>query len=459
MNSAKKLTCFKAYDVRGKLGEEIDEDIAYRIGRAIAQSQMAKTMVMGFDARATSHGLADMVAKGICDAGADVLDIGLAGTEEMYAAVTQFGACAGVEITASHNPIDYNGMKIVGRGSKPLSDEGFRAIKYLAGESNFSQPKQIGAVFDKKKEARAAYVEKVLGFVDCSKLRRLKIVINSGNGAAGPTIDAINKELKERCVKTNFVFVNHDPDPTFPNGIPNPLLKQNRSSTANAVITEKADFGVAFDGDFDRCFFFDHNGGFISGEYMVGLLSEVFLNKEKGTTIIHDLRVILNTIDIVAKCGGHAVASKTGHAFVKAAMRKRDAIYGGEMSAHHYFRDFAYCDSGIIPWLLVWEHLSVLNLSLSELISKRRNCFPSSGELNFIVSNAETCIERFQNYFASSAISVDEFDGLSMTFDTWRFNLRKSNTEPLIRLNIETKGDDLLLQKKTSELKFLIEQP
>ena len=459
MNSSKNLTCFKAYDVRGKLGEELNEGIAYKIGRATAESLNAKIVVVGFDARATSPDLAHAVAKGICEAGADVVDIGLCGTEQVYAAVTEFDACAGIEVTASHNPIDYNGMKIVGRGSKPLSDHEFIAIKKLAEESNFAQQQKEGAVINKKEAARATYIEKVLGFVDCANLKPLKIVINSGNGAAGPTLDAINKKLKVKGVKTNFVFVHHDPDPTFPNGIPNPLLEENRSSTANAVIEQNADFGVAFDGDFDRCFFFDHLGNFIPGEYVVGLLAEIFLNKEKGATIIHDPRVIWNTIDVVGKCGGHAVASKTGHAYVKTAMRARNAIYGGEMSAHHYFRDFFYCDSGVIPWLLVWEYLSMSNLSISDLISERRNRFPSSGELNFTVPDAADCIERVRSHFAQGAALIDELDGLSMSFDCWRFNLRKSNTEPLVRLNVETRGDDILLRDKINELELLIKQP
>ncbi len=458
MNSVDKLTCFKAYDIRGKLGDELNEDIAYRVGRATAQSTNSKIVAVGFDARATSPNLYRSVARGICDAGADVLDIGLAGTEEVYAAVTEFDACAGIEVTASHNPIDYNGMKIVSRGSQPLSDDEFKAIKKLAEESNFSQSKKAGSVLDKKEAARIAYVEKVLRFVSFANLKPLKIVFNSGNGAAGLTLNAINGKLKEKGVQTNFIFVHHNPDPTFPHGIPNPLLEENRSSTMDAVIKEKADFGVAFDGDFDRCFFFNHAGDFIPGEYVVGLLAEVFLNKEKGTTIIHDPRVIWNTTDVVSKCGGQAITSKTGHAFVKAVMRKSGAIYGGEMSAHHYFRDFAYCDSGMIPWLLVWEHLSVSNLSLSDLISVRRNRFPSSGELNFTVPNADTCIERVQNHFTSKAMSIDELDGLSMTFDTWRFNLRKSNTEPLVRLNLETRGDLALLKEKTEKLKNLIVQ-
>ena len=453
MTSGKNLTCFKAYDVRGKLGEELNEDIAYRIGRATAQSQKAKIVAVGFDARATSPDLAQAMAKGICDGGADVLEIGLSGTEEMYAAVTEFEACAGIVVTASHNPIDYNGMKIVGNESKPLSNQKFKAIKKLAEGNSFMQPAKKGTIIDKKEEARDAYVKKVLRFIDCSRLKPLKIVINSGNGAAGPTLDALNKTIKEIGIKTNFVFVHHNPDPSFPNGIPNPLLKENRSSTADAVITEKADFGVAFDGDFDRCFFFDHSGDFIPGEYMVGLLAEVFLNKENGSTIIHDTRVVWNTMDVIEKCGGRAFASKTGHAFVKAAMRNRGAIYGGEQAP--LLRDFAYCDSGVIPLLLVWEHLSSTNLSLSDLIAEQKNRFPSSGELNFTLFNAANCIESVQNYFAKKAVSIDELDGLSMSFDRWRFNLRKSNTEPLVRLNIETKGDQDLLKEKIEELTAL----
>ena len=458
MNSGKNLTCFKVYDVRGKLGEELNEGIAYKIGRATAQLQEAKTMVVGYDARASSPNLFRAVVKGICDAGADVFDIGLSGTEEVYASVSEFDACGGIEVTASHNPIDYNGMKMISRTAKPLSDQEFRAIKKLAEGNSFIQPENKGIVLNKKEEARSAYIKKVLGFVDSTKLKPLKIVINSGNGAAGPTVDAINKKFIEKGVQTNFVFVHHEPDPTFPNGIPNPLLKENRSSTANAVIAEKADFGVAFDGDFDRCFFFDHSGDFIPGEYMVGLLAEVFLNKEKGATIIHDPRVVWNTIDVVEKFCGQAVVTKTGHAFVKAAMKQADAIYGGEMSAHHYFRDFSYCDSGIIPWLLVWEYLSLSNFSLSDLIAKQKNRFPSSGELNFKVANAVSCIEKVQEHFVSKAALINELDGLSMSFDNWRFNLRKSNTEPLVRLNVETRGDHSLLKEKTEELKTLIKK-
>ena len=293
--------------------------------------------------------------------------------------------------------------------------------------------------------------------MNLQNLKPLKIVINSGNGAAGPVVDVLNKKFKQADVKTNFVFVHHEPNSLFPNGIPNPLLKENRSATADVVVRERADFGVAFDGDFDRCFFFDDRGSFIAGEYVIGLLSEVFLLKEKGAKIVHDPRVIWNTMDVVDRFNGHALLSKTGHAFFKATMRKHKAIYGGEMSAHHYFRDFAYCDSGMIPWLVTWQLLSETKSTLSELIDRRKSLFPSSGELNFIVSDAVKCFKRIKESFLSDAILIEELDGLSMTFANWRFNLRKSNTEPLVRLNIETRCDQSLLIQKTKELKALID--
>ena len=457
MKTRNKLNCFKAYDVRGKLGEELNEKIAYRIGKATVHSLKATIIAVGFDARETSPSFAQAVAKGICDAGADVLEIGLCGTEEIYSAVSEFKADAGIEITASHNPIDYNGMKIVKDGSQPLTSWEFANIKRLAEENICMTTDLSGSIIDKTVYARETYIEKILSFVNLQNLKPLKIVINSGNGAAGPTIDALNSALVEKGVKTNFVYVHHDPDPLFPNGIPNPLLTENRSATADAVILEKAEFGVAFDGDFDRCFLFDHKGNFIPGEYLVGLLTEIFLNKEKGGKIVHDPRVVWNTIDVVNECNGNAVVTKTGHAFVKAAMRNAGAIYGGEMSAHHYFRDFYYCDSGMIPWLMLWELLSKKKVSLGQLITERFMLFPSSGELNFKVSKARNIIRKVKATFSRDAISINEVDGLSMTFENWRFNLRQSNTEPLIRLNVETRGNQLLLKKKTKELKSLID--
>lgn len=456
MIQKKDLKCFKSYDVRGKLGRELNRNISYRIGRSVAQSLNAKTVVVGFDARETSPSLATAVTEGILDAGSAVFNIGLSGTEEVYSAVTQLDADAGIEITASHNPIDYNGMKIVKNKSKPLSSKEFSKIKSLAEEANFLDVQNKGIIVDKQKEAREKYLKKVLSFVDIEQLKTLRIVINSGNGAAGPVLDALNSLMQKAGVKTDFVFVNHVPDPSFPNGIPNPLLEENRSATADIVKLEKADFGVAFDGDFDRCFLFDHQGRFVPGEYVVGLISEVFLGKEKGATVVHDPRVIWNTKDVVKRCGGSAVLSKTGHAFVKDKMRKVRAIYGGEMSAHHYFRDFFYCDSGMVAWLLIWELISKSDSLLGDLVSERKRQFPSSGEINFKISDAKKSIKMVQDFYYTNAKAIDRTDGLSISFENWRFNLRSSNTEPLVRLNVETMGDRPLLDAKKEELTKLI---
>ena len=435
------LSCFKAYDIRGEIGVNIDEDIAYRIGRAAAQHFGAKSIVIGFDARETSPAFAAAAARGAMDAGADVLDIGMAGTEEMYWAVTEFSAWAGIEVTASHNPINFNGMKIVKSGSQPLDDAGdFQVIKALAGSQEWSSRAEVGKELDRSEVARKAYVDRVLSFVDVKALRPLKIVVNSGNGAAGPTFDALADRLTELGAPLEFIRVHHTPDATFPNGIPNPLLPENHSSTADVVKAEKADFGVAFDGDFDRCFFFDETGQFVPGEYVVGLLASIFLEKEAGAQIVHDPRVIWNTQDIVAHKGGIAVQSKTGHAFIKQTMRSHEAVYGGEMSAHHYFRDFAYCDSGMIPWLLIAELVSRSRRSLGDWVKDRFSAFPSSGEMNFKVDDAGTAIENVLSAYRADARSLDETDGVSLAFNDWRFNLRRSNTEPLVRLNVEGKG-------------------
>jgi len=436
-----ELTCFKAYDIRGEIGVNIDEDIAYRIGRAVAQHFNAKSVVIGFDARETSPAFAAAASQGARDAGADVINIGMAGTEEMYWAVTEFGACAGIEVTASHNPINYNGMKIVKSGSQPLDDAGdFQVIKALAGSQNWSSGAEIGKELDRTAEARKAYVDRVLSFVDVKALRSLKIVVNSGNGAAGPTFDALADRLSFLGAPLEFIRVHHVPDATFPNGIPNPLLPENHPATADVVKAEGADFGVAFDGDFDRCFFFDETGQFVPGEYVVGLLATIFLEKEVGAKIVHDPRVIWNTQDIVTRKGGIAVQSKTGHAFIKQMMRFHEAIYGGEMSAHHYFRNFAYCDSGMIPWLLIAELVSRSGRSLGEWVKDRFAAFPSSGEMNFKVADAGRAIENVLSAYRADALYIDETDGVSLAFDGWRFNLRRSNTEPLVRLNVEGKG-------------------
>ena len=452
-----ELTCFKAYDIRGEIGVNIDEGIAYRIGRAVAQHFGAKSVVIGFDARETSPAFAAAAARGAMDAGADVLDIGMAGTEEMYWAVTEFGACAGIEVTASHNPINYNGMKIVKSASQPLDDAAdFQVIKALAASQDWVSPTRVGETRGVAGAAREKYADRVLGFVDAATLVPLKIVINSGNGAAGLTLDAILDRLAAQGAPVEVIRVHHDPDSTFPNGIPNPLLSENHSATADVVKAEGADFGVAFDGDFDRCFFFDETGQFIPGEYVVGLLASVFLEKEVGAKIVHDPRVIWNTQDIVNRKGGISVQSKTGHAFIKQTMRFHYAVYGGEMSAHHYFRDFAYCDSGMIPWLLIAELVSRSQRSLGNWVKDRFSAFPSSSEINFKVNNASKAIENVLSAYRADALSIDEIDGVSLAFEDWRFNLRRSNTEPLVRLNVEGKSEANAVETHVSAIADLL---
>ena len=452
-----ELTCFKAYDIRGEIDININEAIAYRVGRSVAQHFNSKSIVVGFDARETSPAFAKAVGQGIMDAGSNLIDIGLAGTEEMYWAVSNFSASAGIMVTASHNPINYNGMKIVKSGSRPLDDnEDFKAIKNLAETEKWTKTDNKGSHLDYSDQARSDYVTKVMSFVNRNELKPLKIVINSGNGAAGPTFDAIEKKLNTNYPKIEFVRVDHTPDSTFPNGIPNPLLPENHHKTADIVKNVGADFGVAFDGDFDRCFFFDETGKFVPGEYLVGLLASIFLEKEQGATIVHDPRVIWNTQDIVSQKGGKAEQSKTGHAFIKQTMRKHEAVYGGEMSAHHYFRDFAYCDSGMIPWLLVAELVSIKNQSLGDLVKDRVSSFPSSGEINFKVKDADSSITSVLENYRTQAKTLDEMDGFSLTIDDWRFNLRKSNTEPLVRLNVESKGTSINLNEQVKKISKLL---
>jgi phosphomannomutase len=452
------LNCFKAYDIRGRLGVDLNEDIAYRIGRGFARALPAQKVVIGRDCRASSETLTAAVIAALLAEGVEVLDLGLAGTEEMYHATTHFAADAGITVTASHNPIDYNGMKIVRRGSAPLdSATGLSAIRAIAERGEFGPEKSRGQHRDVSAEARAAYVETVLSFVDVSALKPLSVLVNAGNGTAGPTFDAIAAGLDRLGAPLRFVRLHHTPDGSFPHGIPNPLLPENRPMTADAVLAAGADLGVAWDGDFDRCFFFDHKGGFIDGEYIVGLLAEVFLAKEVGASIVHDPRVVWNTKDIVAASGGVAVQSRTGHAFVKQAMRDTKAVYGGEMSAHHYFRDFVYCDSGMIPWLLIVELISRRGMTLAELVAGRQAAFPSSGEINFHLSNPPAAIARVRAQFEPDATSVDETDGLSLEMGAWRFNLRSSNTEPVVRLNVESRGQADQLQGRVAAISALLQ--
>ena len=451
-----ELTCFKAYDIRGRIGDNLDEDIARVIGRGFALALGAKRVVLGRDIRASSEALAAAVAEGLVAQGVEVLDLGLSGTEEMYFSTTHFGADGGICVTASHNPMDYNGMKMVKAGSAPLDPATELAkVKALAEAGGFVPAAVPGRVVPAE-GARAAYVERVLSFVDVAALKPLKILVNAGNGAAGPTFDALFDALEAAGAPLEVVRLHHDPDGSFPNGIPNPLLPENQPVTAEAVVAEGADIGVAWDGDFDRCFLFDEKGGFIPGEYVVGLLAEAFLAKEPGAKIVHDPRVVWNTLDVVGRAGGEAVQSRTGHAFIKQVMRETGAVYGGEMSAHHYFRDFVACDSGMIPWLLVVELMGRRGTALSELVEARRAAFPSSGEINFRVEDVPAAVARVEAAFAPGAVARDDTDGLSLAQADWRFNLRASNTEPLLRLNVEARGDAALVAAKVAEIEALI---
>lgn len=449
-----KLTCFKAYDIRGKLGIELNEEIAYRIGKAYAVHIKPREIVLGSDVRLSSNGLKLALAKGLIEQGVDVIDIGLAGTEEVYFATTALNVGGGIEVTASHNPIDYNGMKLVRENSKPISsDTGLDEIKCLAEENIFPKLNENEYGSYKKIDIKNDFVKKIISFIDINSLnKKLKVVINSGNGAAGHVIDAIENHFLKRNVPIELIKVNHIPDGNFPNGIPNPLLPERRSDTRDAVLLHKADLGIAFDGDFDRCFFFDENGDFIEGYYIVGLLAESFLTKNTGAKIIHDPRLCWNTIEVVTQNGGIPVQSKTGHAYIKERMREEDAIYGGEMSAHHYFKDFYYCDSGMIPWLLVIELISKMNKPLSQLVSEKIKKYPSSGEINLTVSDATRALDKVYQRYSNLSESIDRVDGYSFNFVDWRFNIRKSNTEPLIRLNVESRGDHELMMTKTNEI-------
>lgn len=446
-----QITCFKAYDIRGRVPDQLNEDIAYRIGRAFVEFLKPKTVVVGFDIRLTSESLCGELIRGLIDSGANVINIGQCGTEEVYFATSHLKADGGIVVTASHNPKDYNGMKLVRENSKPISgDTGLSEIKALAENNEFTNSANKGQV--SQQDASQAYVDHLLSYVDKPTLKPLKIVCNAGNGGAGPTVD-----LLEAHLPFEFVKVHHEANGHFPNGVPNPLLEENRQPTIDAIIDHGADLGIAWDGDFDRCFFFDAQGRFIEGYYIVGLLAQAFLEKHPGAKVIHDPRLTWNTIQIAEEFGGDAIQCKTGHAFIKERMRLEDAIYGGEMSAHHYFKDFSYCDSGMIPWLLVTALMSAKGNTLAELVDQRMKAFPASGEINKTIAEPAVLIESIQKKYQGMATAIDHTDGLSMEFDSWRFNIRMSNTEPVVRLNVESKADDALMQEKTKELLSIIQ--
>jgi phosphomannomutase len=444
------ISGFKAYDMRGRIPEELNEDVAYRVGRAYAEFVKPKKVIVGRDIRLSSELLCKALEQGLLDSGVDVYDIGLCGTEIVYFATFAKEMDGGIMVTASHNPPDYNGMKFVREGSRPISgDNGLQDIRRIAEAGKFTKPTRVGERF--AVDIMPEYIEHLLSYVDRAKLKPLKVVVHAGNGGAGLIIDKL-----EPYLPFQFIKVQHEPDGNFPNGVPNPMLIDNHRVPVEALRKHGADCAISWDGDYDRCFFFDERGGFIEGYYIVGLLAAAFLERAPGSRIVHDPRLTWNTLDIVARYRGEAVQSKSGHAFIKAKMREVDGIYGGEMSAHHYFRDFAYCDSGMIPWLLVTQLMSQTGKSLSELVGERMRLFPASGEINRRVTDARATIAAVLEKYKPLAKDIDHTDGVSVEFSQWRFNLRSSNTEPLIRLNVESRGNEALMRDMTAQLLALI---
>ncbi len=451
------LKCFTAYDVRGRVPEELNSDIAGRIGLAFCRSIGARKLVVGRDMRLSSPEIAEALSIVLTEAGIDVVDIGLCGTEEMYFAVFSGeadGVDGGIMVTASHNPADYNGMKFVRQGARPMSrDSGLLDVARNAASADWyrealaQKPGKVGTrleVLDK-----SFYLSHLLSSIELGRLKPLTLVVNGGNGCAGPIIDLLEKQLP-----FTFIKLNHQPDGTFPNGVPNPLLPEKREVTAQAVREHGADLGIAWDGDFDRCFLYDENGRFIEGYYIVGLLGVAMLGLHPGATILHDPRLIWNTQEMVRAAGGRPVITKTGHAFIKEKMRQENAVYGGEMSAHHYFREFGYCDSGMLPWLLVCQLISEQGKGLSAMVDERMRAYPVSGEINSTVADPDAVIQKVKDKYSDG--EKDYTDGLSVSYSAYRFNLRKSNTEPVLRLNVETRADEQLLQDKTEDLLELI---
>lgn len=437
---------FKAYDIRGRVPDELNTDIAYAIGRAYAAFINPAKVVVGHDIRLSSPSITDALIEGLLDSGVNVSHIGICGTEEIYFATDHFGVDGGIVVTASHNPKDYNGLKMVREGSRPISaDSGLNTIRDMV-EKNAFDPVAARGQLDTL-DHRSEYIERLLRYVDVTSMKPLKVVANPGNGAAGHVMRALAARLPLAVTELHF-----EPDGHFPNGVPNPLLPENRAPTVDAIAAAQADVGIAWDGDFDRCFLFDENGRFIEGYYIVGLLAQAFLERNPGAGIVHDPRLTWNTTEIVADGGGRAILSKAGHAFIKEKMREEDAVYGGEMSAHHYFRDFAYCDSGMVPWLLVVDLMSRTGKKLSELVDERMARYPVSGEINRRIDDAASLLAKVEALYGGSAIDIDKTDGLSISFAEWRFNIRSSNTEPVVRLNVEARGDQQLMETRTQEL-------
>ncbi len=444
-----KIEGFKAYDIRGKVPSELNSELAYKIGRAYSKLVNAKKIVVGCDIRKSSTEISKALINGFIDSGTNVIDIGLCGTEMIYFSTPYFDADGGIMITASHNPPEYNGMKFVKKGSVPVGyDSGLNEVEKMIVNNDLGEVgKTKGSVI--KKDVMNSFIENLSKFYDPNKIDPIKVVVNAGNGCAGLPLDTLEPKLPIKMIK---IFNN--PDGNFPNGVPNPMLEENRKATIEAIKKEKADLGVAWDGDYDRCFFFDEKGNFIEGYYIVGLLAKSILTKNPGEKIVHDPRLVWNTVEIVKQNGGEAVVSKSGHAFIKQKMREVNSIYGGEMSAHHYFRDNAYSDSGMIPFLLILQLMSEEKKTLAQLVDEMIAEYPCSGEINSTINDPAGKIKEIEKKYSDG--KIDHLDGVSIEYPNWRFNLRMSNTEPILRLNVESRGDEKLMEEKTEELLKII---
>ena len=443
------FNCFKAYDIRGIYPTSFNEEMACAIGRSLAKLVNAKRIVIGGDIRNSTESIKQSMINSLNAYGIDTIDIGLCGSELVYFASAYLDIDAGIMITASHNPKEYNGLKLVRKNAVPIGiDSGLLDIKDIMLNKQLNDSVTVGQ--SSTSDITDAYIDQLLSFVNIDKFKPLKVVSNAGNGCAGYFLDQLEDKLP-----LNFIKLNHEPDGNFPNDVPNPMLAAQKKQISKAILLNKADLGIAWDGDFDRCFFYDEKGQFIDGYYIVGLLSEFFLKHSKKTeAIVYDPRVTWNTENIINNYKANPVLSKSGHSYIKNAIRNNDAIFGGEMSGHYYFRDFYYADTGMVPWLIICEILSQDGATLSKLVEEQINLFPSSGEINLNIKNIKNTLSSIENHYKDSPDlqNIYYLDGVTMEFNDWRFNLRASNTEPLIRLNIETRNNTSLLANKKKEI-------
>jgi phosphomannomutase len=440
---------FKAYDVRGLYRAQLDEDGAYRIARAYVEHFEPRTIAVGRDMRVSSPSMAAAAIEGAADGGADVIDIGLVGTEMVYYAVGELGLDGGICVTASHNPGEYTGMKIVRRGALPVGgDSGLEDVRAGAlGE--FGPVERRGHI--REENVWPGFVDKVLSFVDAAAIRPLRVVVDAANGMAGVMLPPV----LERLPQLDLVRCFFEPDGTFPNHEPNPLLPENREFVVRKTLEERADLGVAFDGDADRCFFVDDTGEFVPGDFVTALLAASVLERDPGAKVIYDVRASRSVPETIERAGGVPLMNRVGHAFIKQRMRQEDATFAGEVSAHYYFREFSQADSGVVPFLLMLELLSRRGEKLSEILAPFRERFFLTGEINTPVDDVPLKLQELKERYAAEGARISHLDGISIDFDDWHFNVRPSNTEPLLRLNLEAFTRERMEEKRDEVLALI----